>query len=316
MISPARDAYGREREAQGQAPKSIDSFESRAELDAALVTDRWYIGCTMLALTLAWVSNALCRWPVSGVAGMIEAAAFAGLAGQQIEGRLGPRRSAILYGAWAALACAGAPNLPWDAVWLAAAPAVVVTLLATRQPMVFALVLPAGLPWVQTPTSPWEVRLAQSVLLLIAGIVMTAGWKRPAGVHLKRVWDRAAVASWLVLVLPSMTTAAAWPTLIIAVVGLCVAWRIRNRFRDRPGFLPVVLVWAGLHLLGLRTPSCAMPLHVALILSGFLLLVIAGWRFAAARRRSVAPGRLLNSPMCVVPDLTRSRDYPLEIYVP
>jgi hypothetical protein len=315
LISPARDAYVKEREAQGQAPKPIDWFEAEPELEAALVADRWYVWPTILALTLAWASNAAFRWPASGLAGMLEAAAFAGLAAQQIESGRATRRALGVYAAWAALAFIGAPNLPWDAVWLVAGPAVAAAVLFARQPLFFILAVPVGLPWVQTPVPRWEVRLTQSILLLLAALVVTALWRRSAGMHLKRFWDRMAVASWIVMVLPTTVTGAVAPTLGISAIGLVVAWALRNGFRSRRGFLSVVLIWAVLQLLGLRTESGSMALRLGMILSGFLLLVMAGWRFAAARRQTLAPSRLLISPACVVPDLNRSRDYPLEIYV-
>lgn len=313
MKGPARDAYHQEQLAVGTAPAALDGFDADSELEEKLVADRWYVGPAILALTLAWVSNAVFRWPVSGLAGMLEAAAFAGLAAQQIESRKGIRRSLGVYVAWAALACIGATDLPADAVWLAAAPVVVVLLTRTQRPMLFILALPAALPWVQAPAPRWEIRAAQSVFMLVSVVVVTMVWRRSVETPFKRFWDRVAVASWIVLVLPSAT--AAGPALAVSVVGLLGAWALRRGFRERRSFLPVVLIWAGLHLLGLRAESGPLLLRLALIVPGFLLLVIAGWRFAAARRQTQAPCRILTSPLCFVPDLRRSQDYAVQIYV-
>ena len=315
MIGPAVDAYHRERLAQGAAPASLEGFDAEAELETALAADRTYVWSTILALTLAWVSNAAFRWPVSGLAALLEVAAFAGLAAQQIDARGGTRRALGVYVAWAALACAGATRLPADAVWLAAAPVGVALLLAARNPTILLLLLPVVLPWVHSRGLPWGACLAQSLLLALAAVIVTAGWRRSAGTHLKRFWDRVAVAAWIVLVLPSTAEADAVSAVAAGAVGLAAAWTLRHRFRNRRSFLPVVLIWVALHLLGLRTDSGSPLLRLGLILPGFLLLVAAGWRFAAARPRSLAPCRIVPSPLCAVPDLERSRDYPLQIYV-
>lgn len=315
MKSPAREVYLEERKAEGQAPAPYDPFRGESGLEAALLTDAWYVWPAILALTLAWFANVGFRWPVSGVSGMIETAAFAGLAAQQIEARRGYARSSLVYAAWAVLACLGAPNLPLDAAWLAGGLVVCTGFILTKRSPAFLLAIAAGLPWAQAAPLPWGIRLAQSFFGVAAAIAAIVVWRRSPETHVLRFWQRNALAVWIILVLPSATSVEPGPALAMSGLGLAAAGILRSRFRDRRSFLLTVLIWAGLHVLGLRTEAGMPILRLALILSGFLLLVVAGWRFAAARRHTLAPCVLLTSPLCIVPDLHRSQDYPLKIYV-
>lgn len=119
MKAPGREVYEQERDAAGQTPQEFLRHAGEERFEAALFTDPWHVWPVLVALTMAWIVNVMTGWHVTGVVAMLETAAFAGLAAQQVE-PLGSRRRYLMnYLVWTMLACISARGSTSALAWLA-----------------------------------------------------------------------------------------------------------------------------------------------------------------------------------------------------
>ncbi len=157
---------------------------------------------------------------------------------------------------------------------------------------------------------------SSSALMWLAGgfvvtwvVITVVGKAEP---NVVRIWQRVACIGWIISF--SFMPSASLPTaMALAVIGLLLALVIRVALRTQRRFVAVVLWWAVLHALALRSSEGAVALHVALIVPGFLFLVIAVWRFGEASLVRWPRSIYRSSPLCLVPRLDQSRDHPLKI---
>ena len=317
MKAPGKEVYGQEDEALKKGPAKFERFDGEDAFESALLTDRWYIWPVSIALTLAWLAVVVVRWPVGGVAALIEVATCAGIAAQQVEsrGKYAYARSGLGFVVWGTLACIGAANAVTAALWLIGGLLVSSGMLLGKSANWWLWLIACALPWLQGSAVGWELKLVQTVLLFSGAFVVVYYRQRLAQEHALRLWQRSALVAWIVLVMPVPADLHLGAISLLKLLGLIVALLIYLGFRHQRAFISVVLVWAALHALGLRTAGGALGFKLALIVPGFLLLVIAGWRFTVNSRLTMAPVRIRISPECRVPRLEKSRDYPLEIHV-
>lgn len=320
MKTPGSKAYDEERKASDQEPQEFLRPADEERFEATLFADLWYVWPVLGALTSAWVANAAPRWPVDGASALLEVAAFTGLAAQQVASRSSYARYSILFLVWGALACIGTPT-GWGAIsliyWLAGGVALAVFTLVigprTRTQLGWLVLIICIMPWMQSHELPWGIKLTQSILAFIAiGVVLFMSGGEVGG-HAVRIWQRIALAGWIIIVFPSAAHAGALSTLALAVAGLAATCLIRYWLLRQRTFAPVVALWMALHLLGLRTADGPLAIRIALIMIGFLLLVVAGWRFGEASLFRWPRSIFRKSPLCFVPRLDQSRDHPLKI---
>ena len=322
MKAPDRNIYEKELEATRQSPQEFLRSAAEERFETKLLTDPWYVWPVLGALTTAWVANVAFRWPVNGASALLEVAAFSGLAARLVSShRGGYARYSLLFLLWGVLAGIGTSTGGVTSLicWLAGGFALVVfTLLVgprTRAPLGWLVLIVCALPWMPGHTLPWSIKLAQTILAFSAsGVVLALSGREVRG-HPVWIWQRIALAGWVILVFHPPAALNAFSTLAPAVAGLIAVFTL-ERWLQRPRtFIVLVALWATLHLLGLRSVDGSLAVRLTLSVSGFLLLVVAGWRFGESSLIRWWQSIYINSPRCLVPRLDRSSDYPLKIDV-
>lgn len=324
MKRPGHGFYEDEREAIQQAPQDFLRHQGEQRLVTALLADPWYVWPVLIALTSAWVANAAFQWPVSGVSAFLEIGALAGLAACLVAPRTGSTRAPLIYAAlfclWGIIGGIGTPTrlLPQLVGWLVGglvfAAISLVVARTVRVPFGWLVVIASVLPWLQGREVSWGIALAQSVLALVAGGAALVVASRANGTHPVWLWLVITLIAWIIIAAhpagsDSMTTLAP------AVVGLIAVFAGERWLRHQRAFVVVVALWAALHVLGLRSGEGSLVVRLALIVPGFLLLVVAGWRFGEASLLRWPRSMFRSSPLCIVPRLDQSRDHPLVIHV-
>lgn len=324
MKRPGHGFYEDEREAVQQAPQDFLRHEGEQRFVTALLADPWYVWPVVIALTSAWIANAAFRWPASGLNAVLEVGALAGLAACQIAPRTGSIRAPLIYAAlfflWGIIGGIGTPTrlLPQLTGWLVGAlvVAAILPVVARTMRVPFGLlVFIAGvLPWMQGRDVTWGIALVQCVLTLFAGGYALMVASRANGTHPAWLWLVITVIAWIIIAAhPTGSDAAT--TLVPALVGLICLLAGERWLRHQRAFALVVALWAALHVLGLRSGDGSWVVRLALIIPGFLLLVVAGWRFGEASLLRWPRSMFRSSPLCIVPRLDQSRDHPLVIHV-
>lgn len=313
-----KDAYANEKEATQKDPPEFSRSMHEERFEKALLGDAGYTWTVAAGLTFSWFANTIYEQPTAAPVAALEIVAWAGLAARQISPRTQALPHLILLVVWGAVSSAGLPferALPLiiflaALVGLAVAAGLVERAVNNR---LWWAGLPVGIvPWLIHAPADWVYSAAQSVLILSASGAML--WaRRGDNAESLWLWQDTAFFAWIVVGLAPGFAASPGMALAFAMGCLAAMWLFLKAENTRRHFVTVAGVFGALLLLSLRSAEGALWIRLALAYAGFLLLVVAGWRFAHSTHHRWPTSVFRKLPLVFVPRLDQSRDYPLRI---